>query len=241
MTYFSILIRLLSDRTRFFQEVRSQTKLNTKIISLLITSSLCFAAYGAIMGAYSGGLQIVASAVKLPALYLITLVVCLPPLYFFDILFGSKLAFGQYIAMGLMTIAIIGGLLVSFAPMMLFFLTSAKSYNFFLLLNVLIMALTGYVGVKTFYRGMGDTIGASEISLADMSSADNKQHINSRLRRQLLTGWVVMYGLIGAQLGWTLSPFIGIEGEPFQLFRSGLDSNFYAEVLHAIFSLSLGL
>lgn len=237
MAYFPVLIRLLGDRTQFLQEVRTQTKLNTKIISLLATSSLCFAAYGAIMGAYSGGWQILASAIKLPALYFITLVVCLPPLYFFDLLFGSKLTFSQYITMGLVTIAIIGGLLVSFAPMMLFFLTSAKNYNFFLLLNVLVMALTGYVGVKIFYRAMRDTI---DLPGAKTSGTDTHR-INNQSRRQLLGGWVVMYGLIGAQLGWTLSPFVGIEGEPFQFFRSGLESNFYAEVLHAIFSLSLGL
>ena len=47
-----------------------------------------------------------------------------------------------------------------------------------------------------------------------------------------------MYELIGSQLGWRLSPFVGIRGEDFQFFRSGLDSNFYAEVLRIMFSLS---
>ena len=83
MNHFSILIRLLRDRRTFLDEVRSGTKLESKIVSLLVSSSVFFAVYGAIIGAYSGPFQIISSAIKLPALYLLTLLICLPTLYFF--------------------------------------------------------------------------------------------------------------------------------------------------------------
>ena len=136
MNHFSTLTRLLRDRKTFLEDIRTGTKLESKIASLLITSSFFFAIYGSILGAYSGSVQIFSSAIKLPALYLITLLICLPTLYFFDILFGSKLTFKQYLAMALTAVAIISVLLFSFAPVVVFFLISIKGYDFFLLLNV---------------------------------------------------------------------------------------------------------
>lgn len=223
MNHFSVLIRLLRDRRKFLDEVRSGTKLETKIASLLVASSFSFSVYGAIIGAYSGGLQIISSAIKLPALYLLTLIICLPTLYFFDILFGSKLSFKQYVTMALTSVAVISVLLFSFAPVVLFFFISVKGYKFFLLLNVLVMAITGAVGVRLFYKGMRDMVGS--------------EATEQKMRRRLLQGWVVLYGLVGSQLGWTLRPFFGAEGEPFQIFRPEIDGNFYAQVVRSIGSM----
>lgn len=220
MNHFSVLIQLLRDRKNFLDEVRNQVKLETKIASLLIASSFFFSVYGAIVGAYGGGLQILSSAIKLPALYLITLIICLPTLYFFDILFGSKLDFKQYVTMALTSVSVISVLLFSFAPVVLFFLVSVQGYDFFLLLNVLIMAITGAVGVRLFYKGMCDMVGPEAIEQA--------------LRHRLLKGWVVLYGLVGSQLGWTLRPFFGSEGQPFQIFRPEINGNFYAQVIESI-------
>ena len=220
MTHFSVLIRLLRDRKSFLEDVRTGTKLESKIVSLLIASSFFFAVYGGIIGAYSGKLQILSSAIKLPALYLITLLICLPTLYFFDILFGSKLDFKQYLAMALTAVAVISVLLFSFAPVVLFFLISIKGYDFFLLLNVLVMGITGSIGVRLFYKGMIDMVGP--------------EVIEKGLRHRLLKGWVVLYGLVGSQLGWTLRPFFGAENQDFQIFRPEINGNFYAKVLESI-------
>lgn len=221
MNHFSVLIRLLRDRKTFLDEVRNQTKLETKIASLLIASSSFFAVYGAIVGSYGGGLQIVSAAIKLPALYLVTLVICLPTLYFFDILSGSKLSFKQYVTMALTAVSVISVLLFSFAPVILFFLISIKDYVFFLLLNVFVMAITGTIGVRLFYKGMRDMTATTDA-------------MSRKSRRYLLQGWVFLYGLVGSQLGWTLRPFLGVEGEPFQVFRPEIDGNFYGQVLRAI-------
>ena len=220
MNHFSVLTRLLRDRRQFLYEIRNRIKLESKMISLLIASTFFFAIYGGIVGSYSGGLQILSSAIKLPALYLITLLICIPTLYFFDILFGSKLDFKQYVALALTSVSVISVLLFSFAPVVLFFLISVQGYDFFLLLNVLIMSITGAVGVRLFYKGMYDMVGPDSIE--------------QQLRRRLLKGWVVLYGLVGSQLGWTLRPFFGSEGQPFQLFRPEINGNFYAKVLESI-------
>lgn len=95
--YFSVLIWMLQDRQNFLQEIGQNVQLPQKINSLLICSSIFLAIYGGIIGASSSWKQALASMVKLPALYLITLVICLPTLYFFNVFFGSRKPFGQYV------------------------------------------------------------------------------------------------------------------------------------------------
>ncbi|MEO0868427.1 MAG: actin-binding WH2 domain-containing protein [Cyanobacteria bacterium J06642_11] len=226
MKHFSVLIHLLRDRNQFLEDIRRDVKLERKIFSLLVVSCIFFAVYGAIIGSSSSPLQMLASAIKLPALYLITLGICLPTLYFFDILFGSKLNFRQYTAMLMTSVAVISVLLFSFAPVVLFFLISIQGYNFFLLLNVAVMGLTGVIGVRMFYQGMRNVAGEDAAS--------------SRLRNRLLLGWLGLYALVGSQLGWTLRPFFGAPNEPFQIFRSEIEGNFYAQVITS-FAALLGL
>ncbi|CDN10156.1 hypothetical protein RintRC_1935 [Richelia intracellularis] len=48
---------------------------------MLLCSSLFLVIYGEIIGAFHSWMQALSSAVKLPALYLITLLICFPRLY----------------------------------------------------------------------------------------------------------------------------------------------------------------
>ncbi len=223
MKHFSVLIRLLRDRNQFLEDIRQDIKLERKIFSLLVVSCIFFGVYGAIIGSSSSWMQMFASAIKLPALYLITLGICLPTLYFFDILFGSKLNFRQYSAMLMTAVSVISVLLFSFAPVVLFFLISIQGYNFFLLLNVAVMGLTGVIGVRLFYQGMRQIVG-------EEATAD-------QMRNRLLLGWLGLYALVGSQLGWTLRPFFGAPNEPFQVFRPEIDGNFYAQIVTSLGSL----
>jgi hypothetical protein len=46
----------------------------------------------------------------------------------------------------------------------------------------------------------------------------------------LLYIWILLFGFVGTQLAWTLRPFFGNPGMPFELFRD-LDGTFYADIL----------
>ncbi len=82
MAAFEVLMQLLRDRPAFLTEIEQQKNLDKKIVALLFCSSIFLALYGAIIGSTNGALQMVSSAFKLPALYLLTLIICLPTLYF---------------------------------------------------------------------------------------------------------------------------------------------------------------
>jgi hypothetical protein len=266
VNYFSTLLRLLRDRQGFLIDVQKNIRLEGKMIALLVCSTLFFAIYGAIIGSSSSWLQMISSAIKLPALYLVTLIICLPTLYFFDILFGSGLAFAQYVTLMLSNMAVISVLLFSFAPVTLFFLISIPGYNFFLLINVAVLGITGIVGVRLFYQGMislavaqtvmdhplpaiapqkpkkefADETDEEDIGIKDADDGTINPTDQLAARKRLLQAWLVLYALVGSQLGWTLRPFFGAPGEPFQIFRSEIDGNFYLKVIQTFYYFVIG-
>ncbi len=221
---FGVLVDLLRDRAAFLEEVRQSIGLNHKIISLLIASSTFFAIYGAIIGASDRShtfLQAFSSAVKLPVLYLMTLGICFPTLYFFSILFGSRRSFSQYFALLIAAVAVISVLLFAFAPVVLFFLITAYDYQFFKLLNVAILAVTGFFGINLFYQGM-------------QYMAEQENDEGQATRGKILKLWLLLYAIVGCQLGWTLRPFFGDPGDKtFVLFRE-MEGNFYLNIVEAI-------
>jgi hypothetical protein len=223
----STLVYLLKDRFSFIDEIHRSEKLNSKIVSLLFTSFSCFAIYGAIIGATNSHtpIQILASAIKLPALYLITLIVCLPTLYIFNSFFGSISSIRQHWAYLLSAITVISVLLCGFAPITLFFLLTVNDKFFFLLLNVAIFALTGILGVSFLYRTM-------------RPSKEDEQTGNVEIRKNILKFWLGLYGFVGTQLGWTLRPFFGTGTGDFELFRPR-EGSFFTAIWESIHRLGL--
>jgi len=51
--------------------------------------------------------------------------------------------------------------------------------------------------------------------------------------RKVFTVWMIVFGLVGAQMGWVLRPFIGSPSRPFQWFRER-HSNFFEAVLNTL-------
>ena len=220
-TSFNVLMQLLRDRSNFLSEIENHKHIDKKIVSLLISSSLFLALYGAIIGSTHSALQTISSAIKLPSLYLLTLLICLPTLYFMDVVLGSKRTFGQYLALLLASMAMISVMLFGFAPVTLFFRLSINDYWFFLLLNIVFLGFTGVVGIRFFYSSMMNLIDKEKLGQA------------AKNRYKLITGWLFLFGFVGSQLGWTLRPFVGTPEEPFALFRE-IESNFYIQVVYII-------
>ncbi|MBD2121259.1 actin-binding WH2 domain-containing protein [Trichocoleus sp. FACHB-262] len=252
MNYFTVLITLLRDRENFVEEIHHKARLKTKITALLVSSSIFLAIYGGIIGAFASPLQVLASAIKLPALYLITLIICLPTLYFFNAFFGSKQSIGQNLALLLTAISITAVLLFSFAPVTLFFLITIRNYQFFILLNVIIFALTGFIGISYLYQIMRPESEQLETALSapvadnvegDFVVVDADQKLSkksnkgldsaAKTRTNILRFWLGLYAFVGCQLAWTLRPFFGAPGQAFELFRPR-EGNFYLSVIQSL-------
>lgn len=214
MNHFASLMSFLRDRKAFLSEVEKEIGLDRKIVSFLVCSASFLALYGLVVGASSHWLQAISSAIKLPGLYLITLLVCLPSLYIFEVVTGSTRNFRQYLVLLLAATSVISVMLLAFVPVVLFFLLSINDYNFFKLLNVAIFTLTGVIGVQFFYQ-----------SMKSLHSQDAEKSRNLKV----VQAWLFLYGFVGSQLGWSLRPFFGTPGKDFALFRP-LESNFYVHI-----------
>ena len=218
--HFNVLISLLRDRQNFLEEIRQGVRLHRKTSSLLVSSSICFAIYGIIIGSSHSWMQALSSGIKLPAFYLLTLIICFPTLFFFNVLFGSRSTFQQHFVILLTAVSVISVLLFSFAPITLFFLiTTPNSYQFFKILNVLIFGITGFFGVKFLYEGM--------------QLLSQQDEVGKKTRTAILRFWLLLYGLVGMQLGWFLRPFFGSPSDKFELFRQ-VQGNFYLDIVGAL-------
>lgn len=216
---FSIVEKILRNRYAFFEEIREGIGLREKMRAMLISSITFFAIYGAVMGSTHSLWQTLSSGVKLPILFIATLFVCVPSLYFFSLLFGSNQSLSQNLTIILTAITVTSVLLLSLAPITLFFLLTTSQYQFFKLLNVAIFAISGLMGVVFLYQGM------KVVSNAEAEGANT--------RRWVLIFWMFVYAFVGSQMAWTIRPFIGAPGTNFELFRQ-LGGNFYANVFRSM-------
>ena len=135
---------------------------------------------------------------------LATTAICAPTLYFFSVLFGSNQTLPQSAALLLTAITVSAVLLLAFAPVTLFFLLATSNYQFFKLLNVVVFAVVGLRGTRFLSQGMA--------VVADSEAAAGS-------RRTVMRLWIVLYGLVGSQMAWTLRPQ-GAPSLPFELFRN---------------------
>jgi len=212
----AVIETILRNRYHFFIEIRDGIGLREKMRAMLISSVIFFALYGAVLGSTHSLWQALSSAVKLPVLFLATLVVCSPTLYFFNVLFGSNQSLTQNVALILTAITVTSVLLLSFTPVVVFFLLTTGGYQFFKLLNVAICAVSGWMGVSFLSQGMR------------IVSAAGKE--GGGARRNVVRFWTLLYAFVGSQMAWTLRPFIGAPSMKFELFRQ-LGGNFYSNVL----------
>ena len=219
MKDFAVIETILRNRVHFFLEIRDGAGLGAKMRAMLVSSIAFLALYGAVQGSTHSAWQMLSSAVKLPILFLATLIICSPTLYFFNVLYGSNQSLTQNVALVLTAITVTSVLLLSFAPIVVFFLLTTGNYQFFKLLNVAIFAVCGIVGVIFLSQGIGI-----------VSSAGKE---GAQARRVVVWIWIFVYAFVGSQLAWTLRPFIGAPRMQFEMFRQ-LGGNFYTNIFASI-------
>jgi hypothetical protein len=149
-----VIERILRDRQGVWQQVVEDRDLGRLTGQMLVSSVIALACYGAVLGSFHSVLMALTSAVKLPLLFLVTLAICLPTLYLFNLVFGARLSVRQSLALVMVALTVTAMLALAFAPIALFFLITAPDYTFFKLLNVTILALSALIGLRFLTRGM---------------------------------------------------------------------------------------
>ncbi len=217
---FAVVETILRDRQQFFEQIREGVDVPEKIRAMLVSSIAFLAVYGAVLGSTHSLIQALSSALKLPLLFLATMLVCIPTLYIFSVLFGSNQRLSQSLALVLSAITVMAVLMLSFASITLFFMLTTSGYQFFKLLNVFFFIAAGIISMLFLIQGM-----------QVVSASDGDQ---GRLgRRLVLFFWILLYAFVGSQMAWTLRPFVGYPDARFEPIRE-LGGNFYADIFRSI-------
>jgi hypothetical protein len=216
--------------------------------------------YGMCMGCFAlfrpGGpsyLQLVASTLKVPALFVMTLAITLPSLYVFNALVGSRLSLDSVVRLLVAALAVMMAVLASFGPIISFFSLSTTSHPFMVITNVVVFGVSGSLGLSFLFQTLhrlsvapllpADTAYPDDVGEEKPGSGIRNPGALEPLEGQVLGRhvklvfrcWVVVFALVGSQMGWVLRPFVGNPGVPFAWFR-GRESNFFQGVLHALAS-----
>jgi hypothetical protein len=212
-------LELLQNREQFAKEIVDAVNLRDKHRSLAALSAVSFGFYGLIIGSQNGFRQAILSGIKLPILFMLTLVICMPTLFIFSSFFGSKQSVLQTLVVLLAGTSIMGIALVAFAPVTAFFILTTHNYQFFKLLNIFFFSVSGILGVLVFKRFHSQFPFAND---------------QMRMTRGLfLRFWFLLYAFVGTQLAWTLRPFFGAPDMPFAIIRE-LGGNFYTDLFKSI-------
>jgi hypothetical protein len=199
--------------------------------------------------------QAAASAVKVPLLFFLTLLVTLPSLYVFNALVGSRLTLGAVVRLLVSALAVMLALQASFGTIVVFFAVSTTSYAFMVLLNVVLFAVSGFLGLgfllQTLHRlsrvqaiAEPETVEPYPAPVAPppvppqplVPPAPAVPGALDRVRGQapdqsvkmVFRIWVVVFALVGAQMGWVLRPFVGHPNANFTFFRERKENFFQA-------------
>lgn len=193
-------------------------------------------------------MQVVASALKFPLLFFLTLVVTFPSLYVFNALIGSRLNMVSVLKLLVASIAVILAVLASLGPIVIFFSLCTTSYSFMLLLNVAVCSVGGLLGLAFLLQTLHRLVLVQEQAAiinqpprdldgpADKLSTLGPAGPTPRKVKSVFRIWVFVFALVGAQMSWILRPFIGNPYLPFEWFRQR-ESNFFLAVGQAILNL----
>ena len=294
---------LRGDATRMAALRAGHIAINIRQVSIAVIAAagfagLCMGSYAVVRGGTDGLLQMLASAVKLPLLFVLTLIVTFPSLYVFNALVGSRLTWESVLRLLVAANGVMLAVFASLGPIIVFFGLSTTSYPFMKMLNVLAAGVGGVLGLafllRTLHRlilvqeandladhraereqraleqseamndlaeeaestdanGGDEPVAPDADAPADAPSDKVQQYLTARdapahdplgalermdtampdKARTVFRVWVVVYAVVGAQMGWVLRPFIGAPGMEFTLFRDR-ESNFFLDFFETL-------
>jgi hypothetical protein len=251
---------------------------------------LCMGSYAVFQRASMPAMQLIATTIKVPVLFFLTLAITFPSLYVFNALVGSRLSIISVVRLLVIALTVMLTILASLGPIVAFFSASTTSYAFMLLLNVVFYSIAGFLGLRcvlvTLNRlsaaiaqaepiarvavlgqgpelppptegpapGAGVTYqvlrpeapepppipslpvvpgGGSPLALGRPAAQAAPARSPNRDVLTVFRIWILVFGLVGAQMAWVLRPFLGSPNHVFTWFRPR-SSNFFEAILYAM-------
>ncbi len=215
--FFDTLSLFIRDRETIYKNIKNETNLKNYAVVATVSTIVFAALYGAVMGVYAGGIQILFDAIKIPLLLLISLYVSLPTYFVLNGILGGELSLRQMAVLFMVSVTVMAVMMIAFLPVTLFFtLTTPErtfaTYAFSILLNVLFFALAGLTAVIYLLNGFSQIHG------------ENKRWVPA-----MMIGSIVL-AFVGTQLAWVLRPYFHVS----LAFIAPPSGNFYIALFELI-------
>lgn len=242
---------VLKNRNQLFTNIHEKRDLAQYFIDFQIAIVIFSLIYGASMGLYSGGIQVLFSALKIPMLLCLTLYICVPTFYILDSLVEGGQSLRQMLILLIAGFTIMVTILIAFLPITLFFLLTTSDYKFIVLLNVAVFGLGGIgalmyflQGYRTIYTLKFEPVGSQSTTAGKCPRCNQpvqpthtfcpscgarfKQSPTRGFQVSSLPIYIGCFTLIfvGTQLAWILRPYFHY----YPSFIRPLEGNFYEAI-----------
>jgi hypothetical protein len=229
-------------------------RLSLMIIVLAMIYGVCMGTFAVFRSQGANPVQMLASMLKVPLLFYLTLLVTFPSLYAFNALVGSRLSLVTVARLLVASLGVMVAVLSSLGPIVAFFSVSTSSYPFMLLFNVVVFTVAGTLGMAFLLQTLHrlSVVDSQPFSASPRSAQvepeslaidepsgplDPLEHkVLSKHVKTVFRLWVIVFALVGAQMGWVLRPFVGSPNSPFTWLRPR-ESNFFQAVFRTFQSL----
>lgn len=149
---------------------------------------LALAAYGLVVGTFSGGTQAVAAPLKISLGAGASLLICLPSLFIFTCLSGAEVSFRGLVGVACGVLALTALLLIGFAPVAWVFSQSTDSVAFIGTLHLLFWLIALWFGLRLLDL------------LMDFLRVRDRFHLKI---------WMTIFLLVSLQMSTALRPIVG--------------------------------
>jgi hypothetical protein len=189
----AVIGALLRFRGTIGSDIARERNLGDYLTSLFLATLLFTAGYGAVLGMYEPGIQILYAGLKLPIVVLGTAMLCIPTFYVFNSILGSTLNFRQTISLVFLMTAAVATILAAFAPIAWFFTVSAGTEGFLVVLHFAVFAIA-LLYAERLLSAIRDLLQASTGGIS--------------VSRVFLTLWFFLVSAVGTQMAWNFRPFL---------------------------------
>jgi len=155
---------------------------------MLFIVILCSLVYGVVVGSFSMGAQLWAAPLKITGGLLLSSIICLPSLYIFTCLSGSRARLVEICGLVGGLLALMSIMLVGFAPVAWLFSQSTESLVWMGALHLVFWIIATCFGLRFLVSGFS--------------------HSQARSTAGLST-WIIMFVLVSLQMTTALRPIIG--------------------------------
>ncbi len=178
---------ILRQPRRLMYQLR-QPRSGSLIGGMLLVAIVCSLVYGVVVGTFSQGTQLWAAPVKIAGGLVLATVICLPSLYIFTCLSGSRARLAEICGLVAGLLMLMTILLVGFAPVAWLFSQSTESLPWMGALHLLFWLVATGFGLRFLGAGFS--------------------HSQARSRAGLNT-WIVIFVLVALQMTTALRPIVG--------------------------------